>query len=57
MDNQEKDFLDDMDVKPKKQLSDQKLQQLTPSKYKSKSIRKEKGNERNIRQSKQIKTT
>ncbi len=26
--NQEKDFLDDIDVKPKKQLSEQKLQHL-----------------------------
>ena len=62
MDNQEKDFLDDVDTeidtsvrKPKKQLSEQKLQYL--SNIRVKALEKKKTNERDNRKSKQIKRT
>jgi uncharacterized protein YlbG (UPF0298 family) len=41
MDNQEKDFLDDIDVKPKKQLSEQKLQHLANIRVKALEKKKE----------------
>ena len=57
MDNQEKDFLEDVDtmidIKPKKQLSEQKLQHLQNIRVKA--LEKKKRNESNNRKRKQIK--